>query len=91
MFICTRRSFVVLVLCIWLLAFHPREVFGSRSGGFLLQRGLIKNHRTLMAAEMNGLDTEKKSETARVESSFDPNQSSKRKVRRGSDPIHNRT
>ncbi|KAL7132846.1 hypothetical protein ABFS83_12G102200 [Erythranthe nasuta] len=87
MFICTRRSFVVLVLCIWLLAFHPREVFGSRNGGFLQ----IKNQRTLKSVEMNGLNTDKKSETARVESSFDPNQSSKRKVRRGSDPIHNRT
>lgn len=94
MLMCIYRS-VLVFICIGLLAFHPQEVCGLRSAGLLLRRGVddqpltIKNHRTLKAAETNSLTTDKKQTP--LNKTFDPNQSSKRKVRRGSDPIHNRT
>ncbi|KAI3467347.1 hypothetical protein Pfo_024010 [Paulownia fortunei] len=94
MFLHIHRSFVVFI-CIGLLAFHPHDVWGLRSAGLLLRRGIedqplmIKNHRMLKAVDTNSLNTDKKQ--APVNRTFDPNQSSKRKVRRGSDPIHNRT
>ncbi|PIN17162.1 hypothetical protein CDL12_10184 [Handroanthus impetiginosus] len=89
-----HRAFLIFI-CIGLLAFHPREVCGARNAGFVLRRGIedqtmmIKNQRMLKGVDTNNLNTDKK--PAAISKPFDPNQSSKRKVRRGSDPIHNRT
>lgn len=94
MLMCIHRSVLVLI-CVGLLVLHPQQVCGR----LLLRRGVddetvvIKNHRVLMAADTNTLPTDKRSGSGddHEHRAFDPNQSSKRKVRRGSDPIHNRT
>lgn len=88
-----HRAFV-LFICVGLLAFQPHEVCGMRSTDLALRRGsrdqpLMVKDRVLKAAEVNSLNTDKKS--APVNKTFDSNQSSKRQVRRGSDPIHNRS
>ncbi|PPD67607.1 hypothetical protein GOBAR_DD35516 [Gossypium barbadense] len=49
-----------------------------------------KNGRVLKAVvDMKGINTEKKASA--VNNRFDPNQSSKRRFRRGPDPIHNKS
>ncbi|KAH6798068.1 hypothetical protein C2S52_022622 [Perilla frutescens var. hirtella] len=94
----SHRSVVLVLICVGLLALHPQQAVCGR---LLLRRGvddhhamiLIKNHRVLMAAHTSTLATGKKPAARVVDSTtiLDPNHSSKRKVRRGSDPIHNRT
>lgn len=86
MLMCIHRS-LFLLLCVGLLASHPQQV-SARLRGIDPHMMIIKNHRMLMEADTNTLPTEKKSAD---DHAFDPYQSSKRKVRRGSDPIHNRT
>lgn len=96
MTMCIQRSFMVFI-CIGLLAFHPNQVCGSRNLGLLIRRYADDqpkhhhhHHRVLKGVEMNNLNTDNNKQ-APVDGSTDPNKSSKRKVRRGSDPIHNRT
>ena len=90
----TQRLFI-LILCIGLVAVQPDIVSGSRSIELALKwsktyQGIMPmNHRILKDVGKEGLNAEKKPET--VTKGFDPNQSSKRPVRRGSDPIHNRS
>nr|KYP65805.1 hypothetical protein KK1_012071 [Cajanus cajan] len=67
------------------------------------QRILLQNQHTLKATEKELLNTKKnsgsannrldhaKKKSANFNNEFDPNQSNKRRVPRGSDPIHNRT
>ncbi|KAL2349245.1 hypothetical protein Fmac_003245 [Flemingia macrophylla] len=67
------------------------------------QRILLQNQHTLKATEKELLNRKKnsidgnnlldrtKKISANVNNEFDPNQSNKRRVPRGSDPIHNRT
>ncbi|ONI30813.1 hypothetical protein PRUPE_1G274800 [Prunus persica] len=88
----------VLLFCIGLfLVVQPDEVSALTSIGLALREnqdqyhGIFPRHqRTLKAATMEEMSTEKKNST-NTNSNFDPNQSSKRRVRRGSDPIHNRS
>ncbi|XP_011071280.1 CLAVATA3/ESR (CLE)-related protein 45 [Sesamum indicum] len=89
-----HRAFMLFV-CVGLLALQPNEVCGLRRSDLALRRDrgdrlvMVKSHRVLNAVHVNNLNTDKK--PAPVNKKFDSNQSSKRKVRRGSDPIHNRT
>ncbi|KAL0408695.1 UNVERIFIED_CONTAM: CLAVATA3/ESR (CLE)-related protein 45 [Sesamum radiatum] len=89
-----HRVFMLFV-CVGLLALQPNEVCGLRRADLALRQGrgdqsvMVKSHRVLNAVHVNNLNTDKK--PAPVNKKFDSNQSSKRKVRRGSDPIHNRT
>ncbi|OMO82439.1 hypothetical protein COLO4_23015 [Corchorus olitorius] len=63
------------------------KVSGLRSKDFV-----FRHQRDLKAVDMQGMSkTEQKPAAVAVNSKFDPNQSSKRRVRRGSDPIHNRS
>ncbi|KAB1208054.1 CLAVATA3/ESR (CLE)-related protein 45 [Morella rubra] len=86
---------LILVICIGFLAFRPDKVSGLRSIDLAIKQGqeahgiMAQSRRVLKAVAMEGMNTEKKS--AYVNKKSDPNQSSKRRVRRGSDPIHNRS
>ncbi|KAK4423738.1 hypothetical protein Salat_1956700 [Sesamum alatum] len=87
---------LTLFICVGLLALQPNEVSGLRSSDLALRQGrgdqpvMVMSHRVLLnAVGVNNLNSDKK--PAPVNKKFDSNQSSKRKVRRGSDPIHNRT
>ncbi|KAL9166120.1 hypothetical protein ABFS82_05G008700 [Erythranthe guttata] len=89
MVMCTNRTLVLLV-CVGLLSSIqlPCEVHGSKSA-------VLKNHDgTLKKVDADILNTDKKKKpAAHASKKLDTNnyQSSKRKVQRGSDPIHNRT
>ncbi|KAL3501416.1 hypothetical protein ACH5RR_035865 [Cinchona calisaya] len=98
MVISIPRTFVILIY-IGLLAVHPDNVCAIRNIGIVLRWNreghsliLHKNQRILKAAVMKGaLNTEIKAPPAVNKKTDDPFQSSKRKVGRGSDPIHNRS
>lgn len=81
-----HRAFA-LFICVGLLVFHAHEVCSSRSADLALRQS-GEDHR-LTVKNQHTLDTDKK--PAPVNKTFDPNRSSKRRVRRGSDPIHNKT
>nr|DAD34879.1 TPA_asm: hypothetical protein HUJ06_005519 [Nelumbo nucifera] len=93
MVFCAYRMFV-LVICIGFLVVQPQKVSGLSSIDLVLrwkkeeQALTPKNSRFLAAVEVEELNTKKKSVSP--SSRLDPNRSSKRRVRRGSDPIHNR-
>lgn len=78
-----------------LLTIQLHKVSGLRSIDLALrqnqhnQETLLRDRRILMASTTQAMNTQPKS--AQTKNSFDPNQSSKRRVRRGSDPIHNRS
>ena len=77
---------LVLALCIGLLLHQPEKVQGQRSHS-LVQR--LAKAPIFFKKHAEDLNTSKKS--ADLPSSPDPNSVSKRSVRRGSDPIHNRS
>nr|KYP47191.1 hypothetical protein KK1_031215 [Cajanus cajan] len=80
----TMQCFFVLV-CVGILASQPRIVSGLRSKDLALRRDNRKS--PLVATE----DLQSQLDLAPAPSmTFDPNQSNKRTVRKGSDPIHNR-
>lgn len=81
---------LILLLCIGLLTF---QVYGLKKKDLVLRRkeedGLpLKRSRTLTGSDVVNLDAKRKPATG--SSSVDPNGVCKRRVRRGSDPIHNR-
>ena len=86
---------LILLICIGFLAVEPDKVSGLRSIDLALRQSpeyhmlAAKNQRTLKAVVMENQSKEEKA--APVNKKFDLNQSSKRRVRRGSDPIHNRS
>ncbi|KAJ7956399.1 CLAVATA3/ESR (CLE)-related protein 45 [Quillaja saponaria] len=88
----TRGLFVLV--CIGFLACQPNKVSGLRSIDLALrwnnrQLPFVRSFRILKAASME--DLQSKLNLAPAPSmTFDPNQSNKRTVRKGSDPIHNR-
>ncbi|KAJ0038312.1 hypothetical protein Pint_22766 [Pistacia integerrima] len=84
MVFCAQRV-LILLLCMGLLTVQPDQVYGLRRIDLLRQN----NQRSLKATTMEEMNTQKNS--TQIKSTFDPNQSSKRRVRRGSDPIHNRS
>lgn len=85
----------ILVLCIGFLALlQPVKVsgFGSKNLALRWSKGNLPFVRDLHIFKDVALeDLERKLNLAPAPSlTFDPNQSNKRSVRRGSDPIHNR-
>lgn len=77
-----------------LLTVQPVQVYGLRRIDLFKQnqhsQGLMpQNQRIPKATTMEELNTQKNS--TQINRTFDPNQSSKRRVRRGSDPIHNKS
>ncbi|CAL0307204.1 unnamed protein product [Lupinus luteus] len=90
----TFRGFFVLVCVVGLLAYQPFKVSGLRSKDLALrsnaaQLSFLRSFRVLKAVTMK--DMQSKMNLAPTPSTnFDPNQSNKRTVRKGSDPIHNR-
>ncbi|XVF43117.1 hypothetical protein PTKIN_Ptkin02bG0014800 [Pterospermum kingtungense] len=84
---CSAQRVLIFLIFFGLLAVQPDRVHGLRSIDLVLRHH--HQQRVLMAVDVKGMSTEVK--PAPVNSSFDPNQSSKRRVRRGSDPIHNRS
>ncbi|XP_041016231.1 CLAVATA3/ESR (CLE)-related protein 45 [Juglans microcarpa x Juglans regia] len=90
-----HRGFILLI-CIGFLAIQPEKISGLRSIDLALKQGhedcgiMARNPRVLKSLALEGRNTEKIS--AHVNKKlFDANESSKRSVRRGSDPIHNRS
>ncbi|KAI4335994.1 hypothetical protein L6164_014576 [Bauhinia variegata] len=83
-----------LIICIGILASQPYKVSGLRSKDLALrwekgQFPFVRSLRILKAITME--DLQPKLDLAPAPSmTFDPNQSNKRPVRKGSDPIHNR-
>ncbi|PSR96646.1 CLE45p like [Actinidia chinensis var. chinensis] len=77
---------VILLVCIGFLALQPEMVSGLRSMDLVI----LRNLRIL---ETVGVEVLQTPETlAPVPSmAFDPNQSSKRSIGGGSDPIHNKS
>ena len=88
-------SRVMLLLFVgFLISIQPKEVSGLKSLEIALRHSQ-KEHRIMLQNQHTLQDTEKellniKKNSANVNNRFDPNQSSKRRVRKGSDPIHNR-
>ena len=85
---------VILLVCIGLLALQPEKVSGLRSIDLALkwdkvQSPFLKHLRVLKVVAVD--DFHAKLNLAPAPSVMvDPNQSNKRRVRKGSDPIHNR-
>lgn len=87
------RGFFVLV-CVGILASQPLKVSGLRSKDLALrwdegQLPFIRSFRILKEVAMEDLQS-KLGLAPAPSMTFDPNQSNKRTVRKGSDPIHNR-
>ncbi|WRX18994.1 hypothetical protein QQP08_011481 [Theobroma cacao] len=85
---------VILLACICLLVVQPEMVSGLRGIDLALRwdKGLLpfaQNSRFLKAVDVDSLQT-RQSLAPAPSMMFDPNQSNKRRVRKGSDPIHNR-
>uniref|UniRef100_A0A6N2LQE6 Uncharacterized protein n=1 Tax=Salix viminalis TaxID=40686 RepID=A0A6N2LQE6_SALVM len=92
MVFCAHRV-LILLICIGFIAVQPDEVYGLTSVELVLRhnqkdQGTVpQNQRVLKDVDMQGMDIKK---SAHASKTFDRSQSSKRGVRRGSDPIHNR-
>ncbi|KAK4376680.1 hypothetical protein RND71_002976 [Anisodus tanguticus] len=87
----------VLLICIGLLVVLPEKVSSLTRSDFSLkwstqqqnEQMMLKTRRMLNGLVKNELNNGIKS--APVSENFDPNGSSKRRVRKGSNPIHNRS
>ncbi|WOL15505.1 hypothetical protein Cni_G24286 [Canna indica] len=87
---CSHRLLLIIV-CFGLLACKPDKVHSLRWNQELSTSA--KKERILTAAAAAGvvnLEAREKLAAHEPPLPFDPNSMSKRKVRRGSDPIHNR-
>lgn len=85
---------IIILLFVGFLSVQQEKVLGMTSLEIALRQSQ-KDHRIMLQNEHTGKATGKellntKKNSANVNKEFDPNQSSKRRVRRGSDPIHNR-
>ncbi|KAF7809123.1 CLAVATA3/ESR (CLE)-related protein 45 [Senna tora] len=94
-YMCSSYRVLVLVLCVGFLSVQPEKALGIRNLVHPL-RQIQEDHRIMLQSEptpkatsMQEVNTKKKSANANNKRN-DPNRSSKRRVRRGSDPIHNR-
>ncbi|CAK7326083.1 unnamed protein product [Dovyalis caffra] len=85
---------LILLICIGFIAVQPDKVYGLSSVELVFRhnqkaQGTVPHsQRILKDVSMQGMNTKK---SAHANKTFDPSQSSKRRVRRGSDPIHNRS
>ncbi|CAN4081272.1 unnamed protein product [Withania somnifera] len=93
----SSKAFVLLIF-IGLLEVFPEKVSSLTSSQFALRWSTQQQQNELMMSKtrrmLNGLVTKELNtgiKSAPVSETFDPNGSSKRKVRKGSDPIHNRS
>jgi len=82
------RLLPVLLLFIS-IALAPEKAYGLRNIDLVLRRNAAEKPTHMKANDVVGLDVKKESE-APSPSTFDLSRTSKRRVRRGSDPIHNR-
>lgn len=85
---------MVLILCIGFLNIQPKMVSALGSIDIALRWGegklfFLRSSRILKAVDMQDLHTQLNIAPAPA-ITFDPNESSKRSVKKGSDPIHNR-
>lgn len=85
---------LIILVCIGFIAVLPEKVSSSRSTDAVFRwnqeyRLAADKSHVLEGVSVKDMNTKKN--TAPEPSTFDPNRSSKRKVRRGSDPIHNRS
>lgn len=78
---------VIFLVFVGLLFSQPGQVSGLRSVDLALR--FLRNSRVLKGVDVQELH-ENLSMAPTPSMMFDPNQSNKRRVRRGSDPIHNR-
>ncbi|KAJ0432843.1 hypothetical protein HanIR_Chr17g0863671 [Helianthus annuus] len=83
----THKLFVLLACIGIILAAEPYMVSGFRTIGI---EQLPMNHRRALKAASK-VDPQAKPSPAALNEKLDPFQDSKRPVRRGSDPIHNRS
>ncbi|XP_059639474.1 CLAVATA3/ESR (CLE)-related protein 45-like [Cornus florida] len=86
---------IFLLVCIGFLSIQPEMVSGLRRIDLVLrwnksQLPFLRNPHILKAVALGDLQTQLNIAPA-PSMMFDLNQSSKRRVRRGSDPIHNRS
>lgn len=88
-----HRMFILLI-CIGLLVVQPNQVSGLKSSGLVRGRGKedhgIVSLNQKMLKEVSKVKLDAGVRTATATGKMDPNQSSKRRVRKGSDPIHNK-
>ncbi|KAE9615512.1 hypothetical protein Lal_00018408 [Lupinus albus] len=87
---------IILLFFVGFISVQQERVLGITSLEIVLRQSqqyhrimLQKNQHFLSAEGRELLNTKKNS--ANANKGFDPNKSSKRRVRRGSDPIHNMT
>ncbi|CDP20950.1 unnamed protein product [Coffea canephora] len=85
---------IILIVCIGSFCFQPEKVSGLRSIDLALRLHegellFLRSSRILNSVASEGLHVQLNLAPAPA-TMFDPNQSNKRRVRRGSDPIHNR-
>ncbi|KNA22874.1 hypothetical protein SOVF_029830 [Spinacia oleracea] len=84
----------ILLLCIGLLAIKPERGCSLRRAEMALAPNdedskLVPNNRVLQGVSRQELNASRRSTPENKK--YDPTQSSERRVRRGSDPIHNRS
>ena len=93
MVISVNRGFILLA-CIGFLLLQPEMVSGLRGIDLALKWDkrllpFVQNSRILKADAVDSFQTRQNLAPA-PSMMFDPNQSNKRRVKKGSDPIHNR-
>ncbi|RCV31250.1 hypothetical protein SETIT_6G161600v2 [Setaria italica] len=79
------KRLLTILLCLLLLA-HQQKAYGLKGVSLFLRQG----NKPRMLAERTVANLHNKGYPAKRASSVDPNRMSDRRVRRGSDPIHNR-
>ncbi|OWM90412.1 hypothetical protein CDL15_Pgr014715 [Punica granatum] len=86
------RVVVIVLLCLEVLVVLPGNVSAVRRADLVLANEEHLVRRSLMVASVPELVNEKQSfaHAPSMGAFFDPNQSNKRGVPKGSDPIHNR-
>ncbi|KAL4197821.1 hypothetical protein AMTRI_Chr04g190210 [Amborella trichopoda] len=92
MVFCAQRL-VLLLIFIGFFSLQLEMAYGLRSSDLVLrwtQEDGFASSRRLLVEEASVENFNSKQRQAHGPSAFDPNQSSKRRVRGGSDPIHNR-
>lgn len=91
---CSAHRVVMLLLFIGFLTVQPEKVSGLSSVDLALrwnkvQTSFIQHFQIRKAVAVEDMNLKPDISPA-PSMTFDPNQSNKRRVRRGSDPIHNR-
>ncbi|KAE9605525.1 hypothetical protein Lal_00024659 [Lupinus albus] len=91
----SRMNLLLLILIVVFLSVQQERALGMTSLEIALRQSqkdhriMLQNQHSEKTSGMELLNTKKNS--TNVNNGFDPNQSSERRVRKGSDPIHNRT